>query len=66
MSEPCIDYLLKREENIITIGTNNIKEAQNLVKTLLAHNKEKVRLEERIKLTEIDIVKEKVKLYALV
>jgi len=71
VSEPLVDYLWKKEKNIITIGSNNLKEAQNLVENLIIHNKgnnmaDSKEHKDRLKVVEIDIVKEKTKLYNLV
>jgi saccharopine dehydrogenase-like NADP-dependent oxidoreductase len=89
ISEPCIEYLMRREDNIITIGANFISDSNKLIKNLKEHYKlflkKKIQLQNmkgkitkeekdrlstkfssRIKSVEIDVVKQKEKLYELV
>jgi saccharopine dehydrogenase (NADP+, L-glutamate forming) len=70
VSEPCVDYLLKREENIITIASNNLTEAKNLIENLILHvrtsKESKEKIPDRLQAIEIDITKDKLLLYKLV
>jgi saccharopine dehydrogenase-like NADP-dependent oxidoreductase len=69
IAEPCIEYLLKDERNFITIGSKAKEEAERLIENLtnfIETNKKDKNLKNRLKLTHIDVVKNKKELHDLV
>lgn len=70
VSEPCVSYLLKRVENHITIASNNLLEANNLIKNSILHcatfKEEREGIEKRLRASEINVLKDKPQLYKLI